>query len=82
MQRQQAIAAAPVYLRGRVERNEVLPPVGLTPQQRPPGQQGRKFERVRATVAFVVGFGDESEYKNLPEELFKELLQYMLPAGL
>jgi hypothetical protein len=78
------IAAAPAYLKGRVQQDEPLPSVELTPPQQ--DQQGDD-ERVRATAAFVVGGLDdeegskeEEEAKHLPRELFKELLGYMMHA--
>lgn len=49
MQQQKAVAAAPIYIQRRVQRDEALPRVELTPQQ--------GDERVRATVAFEVGLG-------------------------
>ena len=62
-QQQKAIAAAPVYLKARVQRDEALPRVELTAHQ---GDD----ERLRATVAFVVGREEGGvEYAGLPREL-------------
>lgn len=73
-QMRQAIAAAPAYLKGRVERDEPLPRVALTPQQ-----QGND-EQLRATMAFVLGLAEGGvEYEGLPRDLYVELLGYMLP---
>ena len=72
----------PSYLKGRVQRDESLPIVELTPPQQE-GQQGD--ERVRGAAAFVVGIAaeeglEEEEPKHLPRDLFKELLGYMMHA--
>jgi ankyrin repeat protein len=61
-----AVAAAPAYLRGHVEREQVLPQVELTRQHR----QGN--EQLRAMAAFAL--------EGLPRELFVELLGFMLPV--
>ena len=73
-QMQAAVAAAPVYLKGRVQRYEAPLPV---PELAP--QRGR--ERVLATVAFVVGLEEGGvAYAGLPRELYEEVLGYMVPA--
>ena len=79
VQQQQAVTAAPIYLKGRVERDEPLPRVELV---------AHDDEQLRATVVFVVGLegdgnGSEDgpeEAKHLPREVFKELLGYMMHA--
>jgi hypothetical protein len=68
-QKRAAVAAAPVYLKGRV----ALPVPEFTPQ----GED----ERLRATVAFVLGLEEGGvEYAGLPREVYVELLGYLLPA--
>lgn len=72
LQQQKAIAAAPVYLKGRVERDEPLPRVQLSE---------RGDERLRATAAFVLGLEEGGvEYVGLPHEMYVDLLGYLLPA--
>ena len=60
-----AVAAAPAYLKGRVERGAVLPQVDM-------GMGGEDERRLRATAAFVL--------EGLPQELYVELLGCMLPC--
>ena len=73
MQRQHAIAAAPVYLKGRLQQDEALPAPELAPQ--------RGDERMRATVAFVLGLEEGGVgYAGLPREVYVDLLGYLLPA--
>lgn len=80
-QRQKAIAAAPASLKGRVQRDEALPRVELTPPAPQQQQQRDNEERVRATAAYVLGLEEGGvEYGGLPGEVFVELLGYMLPA--
>ena len=72
---QQAVTAAPIYLKGRVERDEPLPRVELV---------AHDDEQLRATVG-LEGDGNGSEdgsgeAKHLPREVFKELLGYMMHA--
>lgn len=80
MQQQNAIAAALEYLKGRVERDEPLPQVALTPQpqrQREEGDGGR----LRATVAFVAGLEEGGvKYPGLRGKGFEMLLGYMMHA--
>jgi hypothetical protein len=91
-QQHKAIAAAPAYLQGRVERDEPLPVAELTPQhhqqqqqqqQQPQQQQQQQHyvnERLRVTAAFVVGLGGGEEDQGLSDDVYVELLGYMLPA--
>ena len=73
VQRQQTIAAAPVYLKGRVKRGKTLPVPELAPQ--------REDERLRATAAFVLGLEEGGVgYAGLPREVYVDLLGYLLPA--
>jgi ankyrin repeat protein len=68
-QRRMAVAAAaPVWLKGRVEGEETLPMI-----ERPTAPLRYKFERVQATAAYVVGVGQEF----LPDALFVELLGHL-----
>lgn len=72
-QQESALAAAPQYqyLSGRVERSAPLPRVELTPRQ--------GDERLRATMAFVVGLEEGGvEYAGLHGETYKKLLAYMI----
>lgn len=77
VQQQKGVAAAPAYLKGRVERNAPLPRVKLVVHHQ---------EQLRATVAFVLGGVEEDdddgseEVKHLPRELFKELLGHLMHA--
>ena len=76
MQLQQVIAAAPAYLRGRVQQDAPLPMVELKPMRMRPRQWE---EKARATAAFVLGLEEGGvDYQGLPRELFKELLGYMV----
>jgi ankyrin repeat protein len=85
-QQHKAIAAAPAYLQGRVERGEPLPVAELTPpqhhqqQQQQQQQQHYSVERLQATAAFVVGLGGGEEDQGLSDDVYVELLGYMLPA--
>jgi ankyrin repeat protein len=82
-QQHKAIAAAPAYLQGRVERDEPLPVAELTPPQHHQQQQQQqhyRHERLRATAAFVVGLGGGEEDQGLSDDVYVELLGYMLPA--
>ena len=73
VQRQKAIAAAPVYLKGRVQRDETLHVLELGPQ--------RGDERLGGTAAFVLGLEEGGvEYAGLPKEVYVELLGYLMPA--
>ena len=82
VQRQHAIAAAPVYLQGRLQQRQgdeaplPLPVPELVAQQR-----GWGDERVRATAAFVLGLEEGGvAYAGLPRELYEEVLGYMTHA--
>ena len=76
VQKQQAITAAPIYLKARVERVErveALPQVELAHEH--------NDGELHATVAFAIGLegdGSEEKYKHLPREPFKELLGYLM----
>ena len=73
VQRQHAIAAAPVYLKGRLQQRDEppLPVPVLAPQ--------RGDERLRATVAFVLGLEEGGvEYAGLPRGVYVELLGYVM----
>lgn len=68
VQELKAIAAAPVFLKGRVERDEALPAVEMAPKRH--GYD----ERLRATMAFVVGLEEGGvQDQGLPQELYEEL---------
>lgn len=78
VQWQKAVAAAPTYLKARVEREQPLPRVELRPARK---REESRITEARATVAFAVGFEDGGvKYPGLPPELFEELIDYMLPA--
>ncbi len=66
-----AVAAAPAYLKERVEREAALPQVDITPQQGRGRMGGEDEQRLRATAAFAL--------EGLPRELYVELLRFMLP---
>ena len=73
VQQQRAVAVAPRYLKGRVQEDEPLPRVDLTPHQ--------GDERLRATVAFVLGLDEGGvEYTGLSQELYEDLLGFMVPS--
>ena len=73
VQQQKVIAVAPVHLKDRVQVNGPLPRVEFTPR--------RGDERLRATVAFVVGLEEGGvEYAGLPQKVYVDLRGYMLPA--
>ena len=65
------MAAAPAYLKERVERGAALPQVDITPQQGRRRMGGEDEQRLRATAAFAL--------EGLPQELYVELLGFMLP---
>lgn len=71
---QQAILATiPMPLKERVAWGKVLPQVELTASQ--------GDERLRATVAFVLGLEEgRVEYQGLPWDMYMDLLGYLLPA--
>lgn len=74
-QEERKVAAAPVYLKGRVERGAVLPSVVGGE-----GDEGRGKER--AAVAFVLGMEEGGKGgKSLPDELYEELIEYMVPSS-
>lgn len=76
-QQQNAIAAAPTYLKDRVECDEALPKVKPSRQTQKTKKLRKRLERerLRDTVAFVSGMAPHG----LPEDLFAELMEYMLP---
>jgi hypothetical protein len=92
-QQHKALAAAPEWLKGRVaEEGRALPRAELTPlppqqqeqeeeeeeQQQQQQQQHHVVERLRATAGFVLGLEGGEEEQGLPDELFVELLGYMM----
>ena len=85
-QQRAMLAAVPECLKGRVAWGKELPMVETCQQPRQQQQQEPEPEagpeadkgRLRATAAFVLGF-DGDEYKGLPQELYVELLRFMLP---
>jgi len=66
-----AVAAAPAYLKERVEREAALPRVDSTPRQGRRRMGGEDEQRLRATAAFAL--------EGLPQELYVELVGFMLP---
>ena len=77
-QKRAAIPAAPVYIQGRLQQPDEAPLPLPVPELAP--QRGGD-ERVRATVAFVLGLEEGGvAYAGLPRELYEEVLGYVLPA--
>lgn len=70
------LRATPAGLKKYVAWGKELPLVELAPQRK---KRGEGDEQLRATVAFVVGFEESAIV--MPEEVFDELLDYLLPAG-
>lgn len=76
VQRQRAMAAAPPYLKGRVEQEQPLPVVELKPMRKKPRQWE---EKARATIASVLGMTEGGVmYPGLPEEVYEQLMEYMV----
>ena len=71
------LRATPPGLKKHVRWGWKLPRVELAPKRK----KRQQDKQLRATVAFVVGF-EGSKVGVMPQEVFDELLDYMLPANL
>lgn len=45
-----------------------------------PFQHSGEQQRLRAVAALVVGLGDDADCKALPQDVYQELLKYVLPV--
>jgi hypothetical protein len=81
MQQEKALAAAPEWSKGRMAEGRDLPRAELTPQQQQQQQQQQyNSERLRATAAFALGLERGEEGKGMPDDVFVDLLGYLLPV--